>query len=82
MATKKLDIGEELFKLVDAYTATTSTQDVQAAEKKSRDAQAAARKKTEEFRQYRSLLLGGVGLLTGVMALVALRTLARARRLA
>ena len=82
MAAKKQDIGDQLLKLVDVYTSTTSAEDIRAAEKKSKAEQKAAEAKTAELKQYRSLILGGAGLVAGVSLLVALRTLAHARRLA
>jgi hypothetical protein len=79
---KKVDIGDQLVKLVDTYTSTTSEQDVAAAEKKYRKEQEEAKKKADELRQFRLGLNVATGAAAMFLTLLALRSFSRARAIA
>ena len=79
---KKFDIGDQLVKLVDVYTSTTSAQDVAAAEKKYSLQQAEEQKKADELRQFRLLLNVAAGATATFLTLLALRSFTRARAIA
>ena len=79
---KKFDIGDQLVKLVDVYTSTTSAQDVAAAEKKYSLQQAEEQNKADDLRQARLGLNVAVGAVSMFLALLALRSFTRARAIA
>lgn len=80
MSSKK---GEDLLlKLVDMYTSTTAEQEVAKAQRASKEKQAAAKARGEQFASAQQGLYLLTGATAGVLLFIALRTFSRARQLA